>query len=469
MTPSPAEQALYQDLLSVYARAGAEVVYETDKGETKSYWPKRFLQAVKRAEKNDDLIPFASRLVTEQEPSRGFFILKKAGRLDLTVEALLCDHSKPYRAEFDFDVLERARQRLAAHGFDTLAEDPRGDEEGGEADDGLSSSLRGSNLPGSASRSSVRSGSNRLGAGQVDRRSGLLATRLHGVVSGVEVRDQMVALLRADDEVGVMELLRAERNGFAQDVVRLLQNAGDKLDRDASPEALRPVEVLSRGLVDRRLGSLLPIMEYRPELLAAELKALGVLAGRAVPTRSSSAAWLLGSRWPISLVSTILGTAAVALERPEIVVDMWEQRLPFDEDRPLPIMRLGEGLRLGQALLNARPNTHVRGAALIWYPAFTVSDMELLSEHYPEIMSTEQTSLAVEGFLSRAGDYFWLCSALAGRDKLEAETYWAGDQVHPWLSQRLAGDPALAARYGQVFDVDAGDVVKTLRGWVNAI
>ena len=79
-----------------------------------------------------------------------------------------------------------------------------------------------------------------LGSGQLDRHSGLLATRLDGAVSGLAVRDQMVALLRADDQIGVRELLRAERNGFDRDVMRLMQNAGDQLDRDASPEALRP-------------------------------------------------------------------------------------------------------------------------------------------------------------------------------------------------------------------------------------
>jgi hypothetical protein len=117
MTPNQAEEALYNDLLSIYARAGAEVSYETDTGDEKAYWPKRFLQAVKRAKKNGELFPFVERLVQASEPSRGFFILKKAGRLDLTVEALVIDEEKPYKDRVDFATLEAARYRLRDHDY----------------------------------------------------------------------------------------------------------------------------------------------------------------------------------------------------------------------------------------------------------------------------------------------------------------------------------------------------------------
>lgn len=118
MSPITAEKALYDDLLSIYARAGAEVTYETDKGEIKAYWAKRFLQAVKRSGKQEELFELVRRLVCSEEPSRGFYILKKAERLDLTVEALIIDREKPYNGELDFEVLEKARRRLADHGYE---------------------------------------------------------------------------------------------------------------------------------------------------------------------------------------------------------------------------------------------------------------------------------------------------------------------------------------------------------------
>jgi hypothetical protein len=118
MSSNQAEQALYQDLLSIYARAGAEVTYETDDGSIRPYWAKRFLQAVKRSEKNHDLFGFVDRLLKPEQPSRGFLILKKAGRLDLTVEALIIDAAKPYYGEIPFELIASARRRLADHGYE---------------------------------------------------------------------------------------------------------------------------------------------------------------------------------------------------------------------------------------------------------------------------------------------------------------------------------------------------------------
>lgn len=126
MSSTEAEKALYQDLLSIYARAGAEVTYETDDGQIKPYWAKRFLQAVKRAEKNDDLVGFVDRLLRPKQPSRGFLILKKAGRLDLTVEALVIDSRKSYYREIPLELIAIARQRLAEHGYEeALSREPR--------------------------------------------------------------------------------------------------------------------------------------------------------------------------------------------------------------------------------------------------------------------------------------------------------------------------------------------------------
>jgi hypothetical protein len=130
MSAIDAEKALYEDLLSIYARAGAEVTYETEKGDTKAYWAKRFLQATKRAEKNGELVEFAERLVSTEEPSRGFFILKKAGRLDLTVEVLVIDETRPYWGEFDHGAVEASRRRLADHGYAHAFSSPPPEESG---------------------------------------------------------------------------------------------------------------------------------------------------------------------------------------------------------------------------------------------------------------------------------------------------------------------------------------------------
>jgi hypothetical protein len=109
---------LENDLFSVYHRAGAEVLYETDRGETRRYYAKRYLQALKRAVANDDLVGFVDRLMRTSQPSRGFYILRAALRLDLSVEALVVERRKPYHGLFDPEIVEIARGRLVAHGYD---------------------------------------------------------------------------------------------------------------------------------------------------------------------------------------------------------------------------------------------------------------------------------------------------------------------------------------------------------------
>jgi hypothetical protein len=286
----------------------------------------------------------------------------------------------------------------------------------------------------------------------------------HDGEDGAATRARTIAMLRAGDDIGMRELLRHEQRAFEQSVIGVLQEAGDRLGSSAETDALQPVESALWAAVDRRLGSLLPLVEYRPEALADELTALIALAGRATPTRAPYAAWLDGPRWPVWLVTLIAGTAAVALGHLQIVVAMWERRAPYDDDRPLPAARLGGGADLGTALLRSR-GASASPPVELWYPAFAVFDSDLLREHYPEIMRAGETPDAVLGFLSRAGDFLWLCGALAGRDGVRVIRFWSASQVHPTLPARLAADPGLASAYAGALGIGAEELVPTLREW----
>jgi hypothetical protein len=281
---------------------------------------------------------------------------------------------------------------------------------------------------------------------------------------GAATRARTIAMLRANDDIGVRELLRHEQRAFEQQVVGVLQEAGDRLGSSAEPDALQPVERALWAAVDRRLGSLLPLVEYRREALVDELTALAALAGRATPTRAPYAAWLDGPRWPVWLVTLIVGTTALAMGRPEVAVALWDRRAPYDVDRPLPAARLGGGADLGTALLRAR-GASASPPVELWYPAFAVFDSDLLREQYPEIMRAGETPDAALGFLSRAGDFLWLCGALAGRDGVEMIRFWSASQVHPTLPTRLAAEPGLAQTYAEALGLGAKDLAATLRAW----
>jgi hypothetical protein len=107
-------ESLTEALFAIYATAGKEVKYTTEKGERRSYWANRFRQALQRATDEDDVVGFVERLVMQPEPSRGFGYLKEAGRLDLTVEALVAGR---FRDQFSKEVVQAAEIRLRENGY----------------------------------------------------------------------------------------------------------------------------------------------------------------------------------------------------------------------------------------------------------------------------------------------------------------------------------------------------------------
>ena len=111
--------ALTNDLLDIHRLCGLEVTYRTEAGDIRPYWPNRYLQALRRAIQAgpDAVVAFAARFVEGARPRRGFGHLQAAGRLDLTVEALVADPRKPYHHLFPGSAVAAAASRLADAGF----------------------------------------------------------------------------------------------------------------------------------------------------------------------------------------------------------------------------------------------------------------------------------------------------------------------------------------------------------------
>lgn len=106
--------SLIEALFAIYTRAGAEVTYTTDSGDVRPYWANRYRQALQRAVDGDEVVAFVKRLVMQAEPSRGFLYLKEAGRLDLSVEALVVEQ---FPDMFDGSLVRFASKRLIEHGY----------------------------------------------------------------------------------------------------------------------------------------------------------------------------------------------------------------------------------------------------------------------------------------------------------------------------------------------------------------
>jgi hypothetical protein len=101
-------------LFKLYHDAGTQVTYVAESGESRPYWANRLRQAIERAAENDDVEGLVERVVTGQL-SRGFGYLEAAGRLDLTVEALVAER---FRDRFTEDVVAAAETRLSEHGYE---------------------------------------------------------------------------------------------------------------------------------------------------------------------------------------------------------------------------------------------------------------------------------------------------------------------------------------------------------------
>lgn len=127
-------------------------------------------------------------------------------------------------------------------------------------------------------------------------------------------------------------------------------------------------------------------------------------------------------------------------------------------------VRVGRTHDLSASVVVGRAVAHADTLATCMF-AFAVFDSDLLRVHYPEIMRAGETPDTVLGFLSRAGDFLWLCGALAGRDGVEVIRFWSASQVHPTLPTRLAAEPGLAQTYAEALGLSSDDLVATLRAW----
>jgi hypothetical protein len=282
----------------------------------------------------------------------------------------------------------------------------------------------------------------------------------------LDLRDRIVGLIRADDQVGIRELLRAERRHFETTLLELLATAADAMDRDIDLERLRTVEARQWALVQRRAATVLPLIEYAPERLEEEFVDLAQLVDRRVRTHSTLEMWRSSTRVAVWMLVHLVGAYAVADDRFAAVRALWQTHT--SDGRPLGIVSQRPAERLSIELARARPHTHISSRAVpLWHLAFSVASSDFLVERYNELVSSPGIDDPVGSLLSRVGDFSWLMTALAGKDGLELEQWWRAGQVHPTLPDRLTTDWKLReALAGVVFGQDSWGLSADVSEWV---
>lgn len=105
-------ELLTDDLFWIYQTTGHEVTHVSPSGLMKPYWPYRYLQGLKRAVENGEVVEFVERIVMRGDATSGFGCLQEAQRFDLTLEAFVIDESKPYHRFFSDEAVSLSRERL---------------------------------------------------------------------------------------------------------------------------------------------------------------------------------------------------------------------------------------------------------------------------------------------------------------------------------------------------------------------
>ena len=103
---SQLERQFHQKMVEIYQRAASECGYR----------PTRFLQMV--VERGG--VAAARDLLRASRPAEGLSILWEHGRLDLSVEALVCE--QPWRSLFSENEIKEAQDRLRRLGYEAWGE-----------------------------------------------------------------------------------------------------------------------------------------------------------------------------------------------------------------------------------------------------------------------------------------------------------------------------------------------------------
>jgi hypothetical protein len=125
------------------------------------------------------------------------------------------------------------------------------------------------------------------------------------------VHDEILALVRRGDEIGLDEALRRERYAFETAVEEV---TADHVQHHLDEATVRDAWARLGAASDRRLASLIPLALHRPELLEAELRAATGWA-TSTPLRGGSMTWQKPWLMPFWTTGMTLGALLVRLER----------------------------------------------------------------------------------------------------------------------------------------------------------
>lgn len=299
--------------------------------------------------------------------------------------------------------------------------------------------------------------------GELERRLAVYRVHETGDDPG-SVHDETLVLVRRGNEVELDEMLRRERHEFesAVETVR-----GEFAGRTAAEDVREGWARLSPA-TDRRLGSLVPLALYRPDLLRREIEG-HVAWASSVPPLSGVNAWIEGWHFPFWIIGMTLGGLAVRLDRYAAIKPLLSATWTDGSGYSYPLV--GPPGELGRVVAaNFGPSPP--GGQTWLFPEWQwlladLEDKDWLVSRYPEWLrrpGEPQRALVELSMLVNI--------ATGLRDERRMAAWWSLDSgVSERYAERLARDATARAAAAEavgttldVFDERAADILGSTQG-----
>jgi hypothetical protein len=209
------------------------------------------------------------------------------------------------------------------------------------------------------------------------------------------MNSETLGLIRAEDEVGLDELLRRERQDYT---TRLRDLHAEALHRLPNAESAAEVWGTLLPVMERRLASLLPLALHRPDRFADELLALArQLEDQDRRLLGGSDTWTGMAKFAAAWLGYITGALLMLHERWEavrpLVAQTWFSEGGYEE--PVVDLRGAFGHQVGSALAPKGANW----LSQTWeFVTQSLGPSTWLSEPYPELTGDGQPRSAMVQF-----------------------------------------------------------------------
>ncbi len=268
----------------------------------------------------------------------------------------------------------------------------------------------------------------------------------------IEVHDEVLALLRAGDQIGLGEVMRRERRELSEGMNAI---AIENRQKQPNEEALLDAHDRALPLWQRRLASLLPLIAYAPEYFEREVRSLiDLLENR--PLESGYTAWRELADWGTWWLSYACGAFALHQQ----VWPVLSVLLPATfsnrngaRRRLVTPVRESVGQDLG-AMVMARISDQkwlvARWQHLIW----SLSNCAVLKERWPEFLEGEQPDFGA------LPDFDFLVSINFSLEEKGVVAHWSmyfGGAER--LARRIRDDERYRAEVARILGIEAEELI----------